>query len=415
MIVKLAPLAVAKSVAASPSFRRLVHCSLPVPHYDVVILGGGCAGLSLAMRLAALGSRCPKTLVVERRTEYANDRTWCFWGNSSARLSHLVSDSWKQIVLRCQEREIEVDCSRMPYQMIRGQAFYQEALKAIEQCGNIDLLLGSEPLTEASKSGGKWRIETSQGPCSSNFVVDTRPNRRPLPRGAVLWQSFYGQEIECQSASFDPKRPYLMDFSAGHSAGIDFTYVLPFSSTRALIEATTLGPDPLTRNDLTASLAAAIARYAQGAKFRILRAESGNLPMGSARHRSQHDSTYIAAGLTAGGARSSTGYAFQRIQRWADSCSRSLAEGKRPIGHQPDPILLRNLDRLFVSVLHSQPALGPSLFLSLFGKTDTARMIRFLSDSGTLADYAAIVSVLPPVPFVREIPKAFWRRVLTSR
>ena len=313
------------------------------------------------MRLAALGSRCPKTLVVERRTEYTNDRTWCFWGNSSARLSHLVSDSWKQIVLRCQEREIEVDCSRMPYQMIRGQAFYQEALKAIEQCGNIDLLLGSEPLTEASKSGGKWQIETSQGPFSIEFCgryASEPPSA--AARGCAL-AVLLRTRNRVSVGILDPEASVLDGFFGGpfrwHRLYLRFAL---FFDSRTHRSHHFRSRPSNAKHDLTASLAAAIARYAQGAKFRILRAESGNLPMGSARHRSHHDSTYIAAGLTAGGARSSTGYAFQRIQRWADSCSRSLAEGKRPIGHQPDPILLRNLDRLFVSVLHSQPALGPS-------------------------------------------------------
>jgi lycopene beta-cyclase len=110
-----------------------------------------------------------------------------------------------------------------------------------------------------------------------------------------------------------------------------------------------------------------------------------------------------------GGARASTGYAFQRIQRWADVCAKQLGEGKFPIGHEPDPLLLRGMDHLFLSVLHTRSAAAPVMFLSLFEKVDPARIIRFLSDGGTLLDRAIVASVLPVIPFMKEIPSAFLR------
>ncbi len=48
-------------------------------HFDLVIIGGGCAGLSLAYQLSQFGENCPKTLIIEERELYTNDRTWCFW------------------------------------------------------------------------------------------------------------------------------------------------------------------------------------------------------------------------------------------------------------------------------------------------------------------------------------------------
>ena len=107
--------------------------------------------------------------------------------------------------------------------------------------------------------------------------------------------------------------------------------------------------------------------------------------------------------------RASTGYAFQRIQRWADVCAQQLGEGKFPIGHEPDPLLLRGMDHLFLSVLRTRSAAAPAMFLSMFEKVDPARIIRFLSDGGTLLDRAIVASVLPVIPFLKEIPSAFLR------
>ena len=61
---------------------------------ELLILGGGCAGLSLARRLVAHGEAAPRTTVIESRSEYADDRTWCFWLHHSAQLTHLVRRRW---------------------------------------------------------------------------------------------------------------------------------------------------------------------------------------------------------------------------------------------------------------------------------------------------------------------------------
>lgn len=62
-----------------------------VPDVDVAILGRGCAGLSLAARLARtrLSFR-----VIEPRTRYTDDRTWSFWGTKGDPFEDCVRASW---------------------------------------------------------------------------------------------------------------------------------------------------------------------------------------------------------------------------------------------------------------------------------------------------------------------------------
>ena len=48
--------------------------------FDYVIIGGGCAGLSLAYELAVNNKLDKKSLaIIEPRTEYKRDKTWSFW------------------------------------------------------------------------------------------------------------------------------------------------------------------------------------------------------------------------------------------------------------------------------------------------------------------------------------------------
>jgi lycopene beta-cyclase len=292
--------------------------------------------------------------------------------------------------------------------MLPSNRFYAAALDAIAANGRIELACGSTALSIDRGPAQDWRVQTNRGECGARMVVDTRPDHGRAERDAVLWQSFEGCEIECAVDTFDARSADLMDFQGSDANDIRFTYVLPVSRRRALIEITVFGRFAPRRGALRGALESAIGRLVGASKFAILRCEHGALPMGHMQTPIDRDPSYVRVGLTSGGARASTGYAFQRIQRWADRCAQSLAGATGVIGHAPDPALLRAMDRLFLCVLRTQPAAAPEMFLSMFKKVAADRIIRFLSDRGTLQDYAAVASALPLTPFIKEIPTAFF-------
>jgi lycopene beta-cyclase len=139
--------------------------------------------------------------------------------------------------------------------------------------------------------------------------------------------------------------------------------------------------------------------------FSVLRSEHGILPMGQAAPAQNMDPTFVRAGVAGGGVRAASGFAFQRIQRWAEDCAAALSAGHPPRAHSPDPWLLRTMDGLFLRVLRARPDLASDLFFKLFAMKNSGHIIRFMSDCPTLADYVAIVSALPAGPFLREIPR----------
>lgn len=379
------------------------------PHADLVILGGGCAGLSLAMRLAELGPACPKTIILEARDSYTNDRSWCFWQDDDQRWARLILHRWPKMKISADGRSTTVNCGARPYAFLEAKAFYRHALDVIAQNPNIKLKIASPVLSQPRKSGSGWTIDTAKYNLTAKRVIDTRPDRAPVHGTAILWQSFMGHEIECDTAVFDPKRCDLMDFANGNKTDIRFTYVLPLSPTRALVETTIFGQIPVVANLISGELSAAVARLTGGHTFTILRSEHGILPMGTVQSAADTDPTFVKAGLMAGAARPSTGYAFQRIQRWADACVQRLVKDNVLVGHAPGSIVLRSMDQLFLSVLRARPETGPAMFFSLFDKVDPARIIRFLSDCGTLLDYAVVARALPVLPFLQEIPAAYMR------
>ena len=373
--------------------------------FDLIILGAGCAGLSLATRLASSIPYSLRVLVVEARSSYTNDRTWCFWGADSLAPAHAPEYQWRHMRLTSGARTVLVDCESTPYQMLPASKFYDSALAVISMAKNITLKLDTVVWSDPAKIDGHWELETNAGVFSGRMVVDTRPQQLPARDGALLWQSFYGKEIECDKAVFDPSRMDLMNFLPPDHTCVPFVYVLPTAANKALVELTVFGADPLRPEDLALMLETEIARRTGDSPFRVLRSEHGILPMGLRAAPKNPDCSYVRVGVMAGGARPSTGFAFQRIQRWANVCAKSILAGFLPLAHAPDPAVLRVMDHLFLKVLRANPEQGGELFCSLFGMVDTTRVIRFLNGDGGWLDYVAVVSALPFSPFMRFLSK----------
>ncbi len=375
------------------------------PDADLLVLGGGCAGLSLGMRLAEQAPAAGRTMILEARTGYTQDRTWCFWRLAPHRFERLVARSWPAVAIRSKQRSVKVDCRLTPYQMLEASPFYAEAQRSIDRSQHVQLVLGTDVRAAPRQVAGLWQVETDAGLLTARHILDTRPPRPPRTSDATLWQSFFGQEIECAAPAFDPETVGLMDFAEARTDDVLFHYVLPLSPCRALIETTVFGPRPLAVADLAAAQAAATERLGRGNAFRVLRAEDGVLPMGMTACFPTPGPGYSRAGLMSGAARPSTGYAFQRIQRWAEEAAASIRQGGPPPGHEPDPALRRAMDRLFLRVVRDHADRAPDLFIRMFGNADPARVIRFLSDRGTVADCAVIGSTLPLQLFLGEMLK----------
>ena len=370
--------------------------------FDLVILGGGCAGLSLSMALAARGNLCPRTLVIEARTEYTNDRTWCHWkSDSTAAVPYSATHGWQTMRVAHAGQSVSLDCGSTPYQMVAAKDFYAAARARIDGHPNLTLRLGTSVVGEPRRSDDTWIISTLAGNVMARSIVDTRPPALPRLDGATLWQSFLGQEIECSAAVFDPLSLDLMNFLAPDPRYVPFVYVLPVTTTRALVEVTVFGATPIAPRDLSTQLDAAIAQRVGGAAFTTVRREQGILPMGLTDVPPSTHQSFVKVGVMAGGARPSTGYAFQRIQRWAEQCADALVGFGYPVGHPRDPLPLRLMDQIFLDVLRADPIRGGDIFFSLFSRADTARVIRFLSGTAGVADSLAVVAAMPVLPFVK--------------
>ncbi len=368
---------------------------------DVAIIGGGCAGLSLAYRL--VGSRA-RVVVIEPRGHYTDDRTWSFWRTSADAFEDCVRARWNHWSVTFRGREASRMSSKLLYQTVSAQAFYDKAQRTLDHSSNVELALGTSVLgdPEPAPNGAGLSVDTSAGALTSACVIDTRPDVGAHGFG----QHFIGLEVQVDGAVFDPSKVELMHFAEPRSERTNFTYVLPFAPDRALVEITSFAPHRPPKAELETSLAHAIEERSAGRAWQAVRSEKGFIPMqvaGAHRVGRSSNPRLIKAGIVAGAARPSTGYAFQRIQVTADQHAAAIRAGRLPQTVQLDSPFTRWMDGLFLRVLQRWPERAPELFLQLFRHAPADRLERFLAGSTAAKDRIAVIAALPPSPFLREL------------
>lgn len=366
---------------------------------DVAIIGGGCAGLSLAKRLA--NTRLQVT-VLEPRRHYEEDRTWSFWTDAPEHHAGCLRRQWKRWTVAYGDQCVLRSSTQLRYVTLSSQAVYRQALETCDAASNVTLCLGTRVTGDPSISAGRDSVivESDAGSLRARWVVDTRPSGRSAGYG----QYFLGREIRLSRAAFDPSNVGLMHYCPPRTDRIDFLYILPFAADHALVEATSFAPVSPGRPALNALLDRACARASGGGTIETLREESGFIPMRTVESSlNAGGGPIVQAGLAGGAARPSTGYAFQRIQYSMVRCADALLRGEGPrIGYAEGPVS-RWMDGLFLSVLQRWPENGPAMLVRLFRNAPADRLERFLSGSNAARDRLAVVGALPPLPFLRQL------------
>ncbi|MEM9071657.1 MAG: lycopene cyclase family protein, partial [Myxococcota bacterium] len=235
---------------------------------SLLIVGAGCAGLSLAVHLVEAGIRQPIQLV-DPREGYGSDRTWCSFRVRSHPFDECIAHRWSRWQLRY-GGVVERQSPRHPYVHIPGEAFYAKALEILEGAPNVSLHLGVEGRA-LTRVGDKVHLETSAGMLEGTWAFDSRPVPHASSRGLV--QHFRGFFVRTEEAVFTPDVAMLMDFDVPQDRGLRFAYVLPLREDMALIEDTFFTPSSFAIGEEL------LPRVLGDTAYNVMREEGGSIPM----------------------------------------------------------------------------------------------------------------------------------------
>jgi len=376
--------------------------------YDFILLGGGAAGLNLALALVRSPLREKSILIVEREAKDRNDRTWCFWTDVPSPFDGIARRVWPRLAFASDSFSRTWELHPFRYVMLRGLDFYDYARGELAK-HNVTFLRGDGEVEDGEeratvRAGGQIH--------QAEWVFDSRIRPQdvtPRPPYNYLKQHFLGWEVETGRPLFDPETVTLFDLRTPQRGGVTFFYTLPFTPTRALVEYTLFSAELLPLEEYESALRAHLDELGAG-EYRLLETERGVIPMTDQPFPRRLGRRILAIGTRGGRVKPSTGYAFARIQRDSERIVASLVRRGHPFDLPHDSIRHRLHDAVMLEILAQEPALGRSILSAIFAKNPIQRVLKFLDDRSAWWEDLPIMTAHAPGPFLRAIRRRFLNR-----
>jgi len=350
--------------------------------FDYIIIGGGCAGLSLAYELEINEKLKDKTLaIVEPRTEYKKDKTWSFWKVAPHNFEDCVKKSWENFSVNVPKKTKHLECVSYPYQSVDSGLFYEKINNKLKENMNISFF---KDLKEINSK--------------NSFVFNSVPSIKKDYRN--LWQHFCGVEIETPNDFFDDEIFNLMDFDCDQRESVHFFYTLPYTKTKALVETTWLSKmNDSSQKDYDYQIKDYIENHLNLKNYKITYKEEGAIPLFYPTYKKMKNKINIG---TAGGmTRLSTGYTFLNIQEHSKYICQNIENISKTKKFEINK-KYQFLDDVFLRVLEKHPGKMPGIFFEMF-KSSPKTVIRFLSNKSNFFEDLSIIFKMPKVTFIKAL------------
>ncbi|MBC7797283.1 MAG: hypothetical protein H7Z37_10460 [Pyrinomonadaceae bacterium] len=380
-------------------------------HTDVLILGAGCAGTSLASHLETANFTGSVTLL-DKRNDFSQEQRWCAWSEIPDVMKPLVSHEWQKWQVRDENKIVENNSQKVSYKQIYAPDFFSFFHSQWKSSNSKTKLFTGRTVQKVESHQDFVRVSTDNEEWQAKIVFDARhQNSQNFNKHLVrqnsqrngLQQSFLGWTIEFPADTFDAETAVIMDFRTSQSDNINFVYILPYSKRRALVESTCftaskvewLRHEQILRSYLHKNF---------GDDYEITAEERGELPMTTAPFDFELGENFYAIGVGGGHARPSSGYAFHRIQRHTKQIAHDIVNGKTP---SPDFASSKYtfFDAVFLDIMQNKPDLARKCFVQLFEKVEPQILTGFLCDESSWIDDLAIIRALPKTPFASTAAK----------
>ena len=350
--------------------------------FDYVIIGGGCAGLSLAYELEIHEKLKDKTLVIiEPREEYKRDKTWSFWKVTPHNFDDCVKKNWENFSVNIPGKTNYLECKNFPYQSIDSGLFYEKIKNKLKKNENIFFFKNIEEINK-------------QNSLVFNSVPSIKKNY------LNLWQHFCGVEIKTDNDIFDEKIFNLMDFDCEQRESVHFFYTLPYAKNRALVETTWLSKmNDNSQKDYENQINNYIKKNLKIKNYEITYKEEGAIPLFYPLNKNEKNKINIG---TAGGmTRLSTGYTFLNIQEHSKYIRENIDDISNAKKFEIDK-KYQFLDEIFLRVLEKNPEKMSDVFFRMF-KTSPKTVIKFLSNKSNFLEDLSIIFKMPKLIFIKAL------------
>ena len=369
--------------------------------YDYIIAGSGCAGLSLLYKILQTPSLQNKSiLVIDKDQKKSNDRTWCFWEKNPGPFESIVYAKWSKLEFLSTDFKKELNLESYTYKMIQGIDFYNFVINYAKKFKNVSFI--KETINSIDNINKKAILKTTKNRYTANYIFNSTNLFNPkINEQNSLLQHFKGWLIKTEKPVFNPEIGRLMDFRVSQENGATFMYVLPTSTTEALVEYTLFSPRVLDKEVYTLELKKYIKEELEIDNYTLIHQESGVIPMSLEKFEQNPKLNVINIGTSGGYTKASSGYTFQFIQKNIIEIINNLVEGNNIIQQTS----FKNkyyqwADRTLIDVLLSNKLTGKDVFTKMFQKVPVEKILAFLGNESSFLEDFKVFTSFPVKPFL---------------
>jgi lycopene beta-cyclase len=377
-------------------------------HYHYIFTGSGLSALMTVYELLLSGKFNDKSiLLIDENTKKTNDRTWCFWDEDNL-FDEIALKKWNQAVFANEKFNRVLELTPYKYKKINGLDFYELVFKKISEHKNIHFL--NQKVVDFSELGNHCIVKTEQETFTCNKIFNSIYNPEVVTsqtKFPLIHQHFIGWFIKSKEAVFTPNCATFMDFSVEQKGNTRFMYVLPTSSTEALLEYTLFSKNLLSKEEYEAE----IQKYIENlgiTEYEILEKEQGNIPMTCYPFWKHNTKNIINIGSAGGWTKASTGYTYKNANKKSKALVQFLkSESDFTKFHKKDKFWFYDL--LLLDILSSKNELGSKIFSSMFSSGNSTVIFKFLDEETSIWEDLQVIWKCPKMIFVKALIKRLFK------
>tara|TARA_B100000524_G_C23633843_1_gene364175 strand:+ start:332 stop:1492 length:1161 start_codon:yes stop_codon:yes gene_type:complete len=383
-----------------------------ISKFDYIIVGGGLSGLHLSYSF--LNDKYFKNhsiLIIEKEKSKKNDNYFSYWEYGDGNWDSILKNKWKKGNFFSKNEKLEMDFSKYNYKTLSSLKFKKYVKDKLKKKKKFKFI--NDTVLKIREEKNKVVVVGNKKNYYAKHIFDSRISNSTLQEiknYTFIKQHFLGWVIRAEEQVFNKNLFVFMDYRIRNKNSTAFTYILPFKKNEALIEYTYFSKKEFDKEVYEEYIRDYLKKYFGGLSYKILKKESGVIPMTSYPFHKDSTKNITKIGTAGGWVKASTGYSFKNCEKYSLKIIDNIKKGKDPRIFPKKRYQF--LDKIFLGVLSKYNFRGETIFYKMIKRNYTERILRFLDEQSKLKEIIKIIISMRSTYFILVFFQSLFRKNL---